>query len=472
MDFLNTFSAALFALVFVERLVNAFCFVLFYILGISDAEKARGPSALMLLQSTFSSTISLASSILGLLANLVGSMTQWALTAAIVIVLAGLLFIFFDFINDALFMFSDTWNSGIGASIQIMVIWPMRAINAVFVNVSPIWNAFVWFWKKMPSQIIVQSVTFNLGVVINAGTAMIHFSQACAASLVTWVGSFICCDSNGTASVVNSFCNPRCFAPGERVLDLLGPMSFVRQFFVWVAQWARDLCAVLAGPIDFMTYPFMDINFAKAVHFMANSALYLVAHVPAVTTARCSTYGSESLVMCIPDFEPVFQMFVAGMRYYGQFFDNWLDVGVLIVEATLNRPLPACTALPDLLRDFDFKHNSFGSNETTIVGMTSLLFARTDGLGVQYFSLARDWQTILYPLAFPFQIAIDHGLASVAHYTQSTQDPRGDDTTALLGCTCADTDGGMVITCGVATMDDQVIPTITPTWIPQGPNGG
>ena len=456
-DFLPVFAGALLTLMLVERFLNAFCFVLWYIMGISDADHhTKGPPALMVLQSAFTSSLSLLTSVLSVFANLLGSLAQWAFFAAVAVMVAGLLFIFFDFINDALFMFSDTWNSGIGASLQVLIVWPMRLLNAVFVNLAPIWNAIIWFWKKVPNQIIVQTVTFNLGVVINAGTALFHFVQACAASLAAWVGSFICCNSNGTADVVSSFCNPRCLAAGERVLDLIGPMSFARQFFVWTTQWARDLCAVLAGPIDFLTYPFMDINFAKAVHFFANGILYLVAHVPAVTTYRCSTYGSESLVMCIPDFEPVFQMLVAGLRSYGQFLDNWMDVGVLIVEATLDRPLPQCTSLPDLLRDFNFKENFFAANETTIVGMTPSLFARTDGLGVQYFSLSRDWQTMLYPLAFPFAIAIDHGLAAISHHTQLAQDHKGDDTTALLGCSCADTEAGMAITCGVATMDDQV----------------
>lgn len=181
------------------------------------------------------------------------------------------------------------------------------------------------------------------------------------------------------------------------MLDLLSPMASIRQVVVWVAMWLRGMCVVVAPAIDIITYPFMDINFAEGVHFIGNSFLYLTFHVPAMTFDRCLAYKNEGAVMCIPDFEPVFAMLTAGIRSMGLCVDNWLDVMVLIVEAALGRPGPACTSLPDLLKDFDFKRNLFGTNATVIVGMTELMFARTDGWGVQYFSLDKDWQTVLHP---------------------------------------------------------------------------
>ncbi len=47
-----------------------------------------------------------------------------------------------------------------------------------------------------------------------------------------------------------------------------------------------------------------------------------------------------------------------------------MDVLILIIEGSLWRPTPECKAVPDLLRNFDFKANTVDTNETLIVGMT------------------------------------------------------------------------------------------------------
>ena len=140
----------------------------------------------------------------------------------------------------------------------------------------------------------------------------------------------------------------------------------------------------------------------------------------------------------------------------GLFMDNWLDVLILIVEGTLGRPTPECRTVPDLLRSFDFRANTFGTNETSIVGMTDYMFARTDGWSVQYFSLDRDWQTVIHPGAFPFDVNLNYGVAAISHFTDADHDPKGDDTTSLLGCKCGLTSKGIQFTCGVAMFTDTV----------------
>ena len=137
--------------------------------------------------------------------------------------------------------------------------------------------------------------------------------------------------------------------------------------------------------------------------------------------------------MCVPDFQPVFQMATTGLRSVGTFLDNWLDVTVLIVESSLGYATPNCTAIPDLLANVSFQTQFFGSNATILAGMTETLFARTDGLNVQYFSLAQSWQTSYNPLAFPFAVDLGIGVAAVAHITDLHHASNGDDTMALLG---------------------------------------
>ena len=62
---------------------------------------------------------------------------------------------------------------------------------------------------------------------------------------------------------------------------------------------------------------------------------------------------------------------------------------------------------------------------------------------------------MLSPGAFPFPVDVDYGIAAIAYAPNENHDPRGDDTTALMGCGCVDSSEGLAITCGVATFGGQ-----------------
>ena len=434
-----------------ERFVHAVCFAFLYLMARTDkSEQTKALASMQVSTSALGSVFGFASAVCSVVTQVVGVLAQWLLSGFILFVLSCLLYVVFQYATDLMFEVGHTYNDGLGASLQIILVWPMKILVRIFENLSPIWNAVIWIVKKLPSQILVQTVTYNIGIVWNAIESFALAMQALAMSTVSWVGSFICCaESDG-------FCNARCFDAGERIFDLLSPLAHTRNMVVFITQWLREMCNVLAGPMDIVTYPFMDINCAKGVHFIFNSIQYLIFHVPAVTMERCSKFKDDGVVMCIPDFDPVFNMLVSGIRYLGLFFDNWLDVGLLIVNAQLGRAAPKCNSMPDLLRDFNFKKNFFGSNETVMVGMTEYMFARTDGTSVQYFSTDRDWQTVLHPNAFPFSVNPIYGMAAISHYKDADHDAKGDDTTGLLGCACAHTSIGMQITCGVAMFGDDV----------------
>jgi hypothetical protein len=59
---------------------------------------------------------------------------------------------------------------------------------------------------------------------------------------------------------------------------------------------------------------------------------------------------------------------------------------------------------------------------------------------------------MLNPDAFPFPVDVDYGVAAIAYAPNENHDPRGDDTTALMGCGCVDSSEGLAITCGVAAL--------------------
>ena len=435
----------------IERFANAVCFTMLYLIArTNESEQTKGLASVQVTAGAAGTLVGFFTSVATVILQVIGVLMQWMVTGTILFLVSCFIYILFQYASDIMFELGQTYNGGLGASLQILVVWPVKILVWIFEALCPIWNAAFWIIKKLPFQALAQTVLNDLDPVIQAIASFSLACQAFAMSTVSWVGSFICCDTS------DNFCNTRCFDAGERVFDFLTPMAHIRNMVVYIVRWLGQMCSVLSGPVDIATYPFMDINFAKGVHFLLNSMLYFFFHLPAMTVERCSRFQADNAVMCIPDFDPVVNMMVAGFRYSGACVDNWLDVTLLIVNAALNRPNPVCRSMPDLLRDFDFKANFFGSNETVMVGMTDYMFARTDGLGVQYFSLDRDWQTVLHPEAFPFRVSAMYGLAAVAHFHDADHDAKGDDTTGLLGCTCAHTNIGLQLTCGVAMFGTDV----------------
>lgn len=334
---------------------------------------------------------------------------------------------------------------------QILLVWPLKILTWISNQMIPLYNAFVWFASKVPKQILVETVSYNIGIVYEIIRALGLTLTSLTLSFLAWIQSFICCESNQFEN-----CNNQCYELGERVFDFLTPLSHVRTLTVWVMEWLREMCSVLMGPLDFLTFPLMDINFAKGVHLISNAILGAVFHVPAITVERCNRFNVEGPIMCVPDFEPAINMMVAGIRHLGLFVDNWLDILVLIIEASLNRSSPTCSNVPDMLKNLDFQERLFGDNKTVLVGLSEYLMAKSDGLSVEYFSLDRDWDTNFRSQAFPFHVNVNYGLAAISHIPFLDHDPKGDEVTSLLGCSCGYGSTGIKITCGVAMMNDQI----------------
>ena len=79
----------------------------------------------------------------------------------------------------------------------------------------------------------------------------------------------------------------------------------------------------------------MDLNFATGFHKIMNAVLYLAIQMPHVTHLRCSRHASEGALMCTPDFEPVFDFLVSGIRDMGYMVNNWANVVYVIVQNSL-----------------------------------------------------------------------------------------------------------------------------------------
>ena len=257
------FLGVLFGLLFFERASNALVRVLLYLL--SGRNSKRGVAGMQLLQGAINSLVGLVLFLVSLPLQALSGLGQWALTVLTWISVAATIFLVYQFSGHVLIAITDMWNGGLGPSAQVLFVWPTAIINYVFKAVIPLWNAGIWLWKKVPAQILVRTVTYNLGLVISAAEAAAAFAEASAESVVAWVGAFVCCD------VPDGFCNTNCLDAGTRVLDLIGPMGAIRAVVLFVAEWLKQMCGRLSGPIDFLTYGFMDLNLAEGVHFLLNA---------------------------------------------------------------------------------------------------------------------------------------------------------------------------------------------------------
>ena len=440
-------AVALIAAFAVERLVHAVLLAIFYLMSRSDNPR-KSIASLNVLTDTSKSLVNLASFLTSVAINICTTIASYIMSFVVLCIVCALLYILLQYSNDVLFSLSNAYNGQLAASLQIMVVWPLKILNMVFRALVPLWNAAWWLWKKVPTQVLLQTVTNDLGLVINFFEAVGEFCRACAYSVVGWVGSFRCC------TVDDGFCNTNCMEAGSRFIDLMTPMAKLRLAVAWLVKWVHGWCNVLGGPLDLFSYPLMDINLAKFVHFGANSVLYLFVQLPAITTDRCKMFGGT--IDCVPDFGPVFVLLTKSTYYLGLMIDNWLNILLLIIQATLGLQPPPCNTIPTMLADTNFRTTLFGHNSTLVVGMTELVFARTDGTSAQYFSFGQDWTTMLHPNAFPFSVSTKYGIAAVTHVDDFSHDQNGNDRMDLMGCNCYEESSGIKILCGVAMQTDQL----------------
>ena len=201
------------------------------------------------------------------------------------------------------------------------------------------------------------------------------------------------------------------------------------------------MCSVASSVVDVALYPFLDINFGLCLHNLGNGLLYFLIHVPATTVDRCRESAGSSVVYCLPDFDPVFDLLTEGLRNAGNLIDNWMDITMVIVQSVLTGTSPACDVGMAVVDVSSQSMLIMGINETTIVGLASSAFALTDGWNVQVFERSERHN---YPDAFPMPVFVHYGIARVSASV---------DVTGLLGCTCSNQAYGMQLTCAVAPLD-------------------
>ena len=349
---------------------------------------------------------------------------------ALVLLLWGVVYVCAVHYEDALIAFQRSYNSSVGGTIRLFVVVPLQLLQLIWYGVVPVYNLFVYCVTTIPTRVLIENVLLNLGDIKNAVVNLGFFIEGVTYSLYDYV-----------MLVINP---PDSFDPNLRILDLITPLSYLRLFVSYVLVWFGHMCSAASSVLDILLYPFLDINFGLAVHSLVNSALTLIVQVPAVTIQRCRA-GGGPVVYCLPDFEPVIELAVDGIRSLGLLVDNWLDVTTIIIQSVLTNTSPACSGWATV--DFNDGGLLMGDNETLIVGVDDGHFAKTDGWNIEMYTRSGLGQTTY---TFPMAATVVYGIAVVS----ASADALG-----LMGCSCVDQAYGMQIVCAVAPLD-----ALTPSY--------
>jgi len=397
-----------------------------------------------------------------------GTSTATAMMAAIVRVvtvsltalfLLLILFILLSVLSMTYTLFPVVWihmaeyyNARIGPFVHGYILLPVQFLGLFFRGLVPLYNSFIWIGRVFINQGLLPLLFDEGRIIIDIGIACfnvgIHFSNSC----IDFVEAAACVDE---ACLHN---------PPD--LDLVTPMADVRTVAVLTTKLAGTVCTIMAIPADILLYPLIDINLAKAVHQAANAFLHLFVMLPITTERRCSLHGhkgiSSDVLMCTPDFEPVFSRFAGATRSLGQLLDNWLAVTFGITQRTLTSVVDACPELsaigPDTFRA------GLLEGETAVVGLTEWTLAATNSTVAYFYGANQDGIT---PRLWPIPIDPSFGVAAVSYAevsgdgaTSSSQAgrPSATQTTTLFGCSCSDTSAGITIRCAFLPLYGTISP--------------
>ena len=405
-----------------ERLLYASVSLLFHLMGIGPDRKSSWFVTIFV-----QNTTGLAVGILTAVSRLLSVSVRAILWCCVILVLWWMLYYAGRHSAPALIMFQRVYNSDVGGALRLALVVPAQLIQLVWDAIVPLWNVVIYCLQTIPTRIVLENVLDKEGL---------NEVKECVKHLALFIHQALISMVNYVYIIITP---PDSFDPDLRLIDLMTPLAEWRLAVSSALAWTGRMCSVASSVVDIMLYPFLDINFGLCVHNLCNAVLYFFIHVPAVTVDRCKE-ASGTVVYCLPDFYPVFDLAVEGLRNAGNLVDNWMDITMVIVQSVLTGTSPACDVGMAVI-DVASRSTLMGFNETTVIGLATSSFAITDGWNVQVFERA---ETHNYPDAFPVPVRVSYGIAKVS----ATVDIPG-----LMGCTCTNQAYGMQIVCAVAPLD-------------------
>jgi len=364
--------------------------------------------------------------------------------------------------SNLLTLLVNVYNSGIGETMNNIVIAFLELFAPFFRVLLPIWNSIIFMGKVFIQNVILPFIFVNTNTIPDLVLNLTTMVSTFAISLADYVTSLLACvqyspaAQNATSPFwVNDL---TCIAtPYTLSLDMMTPAVFAQRTATNIRTMFISSCGPATNVLTILFYPLIDYNFYKMVHGAVNLVLHVFFTLPVWTANRCEyaeksveyTYTAlEKKIMCIPDVSHAFSILTGTLRAFGAFVDNLLDMSFAIVySAVSGRKLDDCSDV-SLQAVFQDASEVFGTRKLQVVGMTRSLYAITDGDSAMYHSMSGSNTRSSYALhTWPFQINTDFGVAAVRYSEANDYDDEGEDRTGLLGCQCQDTTDGVVLVC-------------------------
>jgi hypothetical protein len=382
--------------------------------------------------------------------------------------LVGVLFVVgvFAVINQSsanvLTLLVNVYNSGVGETMNNVVIAFLELFAPFFRVLLPIWNSIIYMGSVLIKNVFLPFVFVNTNIIPDLLLNMTTMISTLAVSLADYITSLLECVQfmPGVENATSPFWvnDLTCVAtPYTLSLDLMTPAVFAQRTATNIRAMFVNSCGAGTNVLTVLFYPLIDYNFYKMVHGAVNLVLHVCFALPVWTANRCAyaekteqyEYTAlEQKLMCIPDVSHAFSILTGTLRAFGAFVDNLLDMTFAIVySAVSGNKVDECSDL-SLQSVWQDASDIFGTRKLQVVGMTRSLYAVTDGDSAMYHSMSGSNTRSSYALhTWPFQINTDFGVAAVRYGEANDFDDEGEDRTGLFGCQCQDTADGVLIVC-------------------------
>lgn len=370
-------------------------------------------------------------------------------------------------------------ESPVSLTITYFIRFPLQVLDDVAFYVIPFYNFLVFIIIHIPleffanfvfgaqAQMFRDGISYfaqSISLVVQATGSYVRSNTIECPSIepICWnstIGSVQTCMGMDKSTVAAS-----CLGVHQRQFDGIPFLMAMMNGFSNILKGVALGCSSLETVINLFCFPLTDPSLWKAINYALNSILHALVGAPTATSARCSLGGGFSTrpSLCTPDFGPVFDFAVSAVHALGDVIDNFFDMIYLLVIYGKNAECPSGSMtqhslfLP--LWDDPFMRSLFGSNSTSLVTLSTSLFAITDGYHSVYVTHKKKLERSYYPGAWGASgINPRFGIAAV-------KDKAGE--IAMLGCRCVDTPKEMVVQCSTSASGVQSVNTlsINSTW--------
>lgn len=248
-----------FSLVFfllLERLGNAAGLLLLLLVspGSVRVSAVKRFAGVQLLGSGFSFAVSVSSGVASAAVSALSGLMAYALfAAAIALVMTGL-YVLNEVKPDVIVVAVEYWNTALAPVLHAVVVVPLGLLEVAVGALIPIWNALWFLLTRMGSELLVKAALTDVSPFVRLGKGVFGTVQESALSAARFAGSTTLCERESPLV---------CLDAGRRSLDLITPLSELRQVAEAATEILFSLCRSASGPLDIALYPLRDINFAK-----------------------------------------------------------------------------------------------------------------------------------------------------------------------------------------------------------------